>query len=109
MKILLVYEMVPEYTSFYVFDEPTPEQLQLLRDTNGLLVNHNNETKEQNLNCNRLYMVISAAEKPESSESLMNDFGHDSIDKFDNVTKLDPLEAPAQGPFEKVFFSGFIL
>lgn len=84
MKILLVYEIIPENTNFYVFDNinPSSELYMNLVDANGHYGNYEGEHGEN-----------------EGTEFL-NTY-------LEGLDKLDVKDLPAKGSFDVVFHSGF--
>lgn len=91
MKVLLVYELVPERTDFYVFTDPTDEQTSALRGSHGTFINSEMTTDEQADAADFLSELL--AELPT------------------NVTKIDDTKSfkPIEGPFDRVFHAGFIM
>lgn len=88
MKYLLVYEEIPESTTFYVFEEPTDEQSALLRGAHRTIINcEMNEEQERD-----------AEALSEMLASLPP-----------NVSKHAADGPDLCGPFERVFWAGFAL
>ena len=84
MKVLLVYELIPEDTKFYVFENvnPNSELLANLKLANGHYSNYNGETGD-------------------------ND-GTEFLNAYLEDQPLTPVaDVPNAGPFDAVFHSGF--
>jgi len=101
MKVLLIYQTVPEDTKFYLIKDPTEEQLRMLKEANNKFVN------SDELNDAMIYL----------SEALMpikykrdRDVLEQSIFKDSLCIWTDKeVKAPIEGPIDKVFISGFVL
>lgn len=91
MRSLLVYELVPDSTQFFVFTSPTEEQTKLLTTANGVFLNEAELTEEKQDAVDQLNELLADEKRPS------------------NVQKLDPTLAPVEGPFDVVYFSGFLL
>lgn len=86
MKVLLVYELVPEETKLYVFDNVSPDS--------GLYAHLQA--------CNGHFTNTVDDDAPEDSLEFLGNYlvGEKDI----------PMEnLPASGPFDVVFISGFVL
>lgn len=84
MKILLVYELIPEQTKFYVFEN----------------VNANSELYANLIDANGHYANF-------VGEAGDND-GTEFLDTYiEGVESLDVKGLPEAGPFDAVFHSGF--
>lgn len=57
MKALLIWELIPESTNFYLIDA-TPEQVELLKLTNGCHMNSTHFTPEQMVSWNFINNAI---------------------------------------------------
>jgi len=84
MKILLIYELIPEDTNFYVFDNVNPdsELFAQLTLANGHYANYEGEHGDN-----------------EGTEFL-NTY-------LENLPTLPVEDLPKSGPFDAVFHSGF--
>jgi hypothetical protein len=86
---LLIYEEIPEKTTYFVFTDPTPLQVQLLRDSHGTFIN--TEMDEEK-------------EKAADALSVMLD------SKPKNMTAVDPTEVPPfEIPVTAIYFAGFAM
>ncbi len=88
MRILIIFEEVPDSTKFAIVDKPTEDQLRILKASHGKFINSHDWPEEND---------------------LQNLF-YDEDGRFDNAPiQLTDLDEPIQGPFDWVFHTGFIL
>jgi hypothetical protein len=96
MKVLLVYENIPECTDFFVITDPTEDDLVMLTDAHGKVLNVDDENDGlafvNNATCDPKYAEPG---KPEAAK------WHDS--------KITVEQLLSAGPFDQVFWSGFSL
>lgn len=96
MKVLLVWDLLPEEIKFFMIENPTSEQLLYLNEADGNFANgegENNGTEYLN------FAVID----PSYADGDEPDFCDVGV-WYDKEVK-----SPVNGPIDKVFHSGFIL
>ena len=86
MKILLIYEVVPEETKLYVFEN----------------VNPGSELYTHLQACNGHFQNLVDDEAPEEALDFLNNY-------LEETEKLPMEKLPTAGPFDAVFISGFVL
>ena len=97
MRVLLIWEDIPETTRFFVIDDPSDKELEYLEEANGLFINADDET-------DGLQYVYTAICNPE--------YAGDYVTYLDfckaSVWFHKEQESPIDGPIDKVFWCGFI-
>lgn len=93
MRVLLIYEQVPETTTFYTFDEPNEELLNLFEACNGKMINSDDSTPE---------MQILSDALSEKKEHCGNPDHHLAC------TIKGGVELPPAYAFDRVFLFGFL-
>jgi hypothetical protein len=91
MTELLVYEEVPERTRMFIFRNPTDRQRAILVAANGTIINDSGMSDEQ-----------------EDAAHLLSELLFDN-GLPDNCSEVVPSAKPTVGPFDTVYFAGFIL
>lgn len=84
MRVLIVWEEVPENTTFYVVENPSEDVLETIKGAAGKFINTTDENEEVN---------------------TLSDWLEDSVSMF---TKHE-VEAPLEGPFDLVVLCGFMM
>lgn len=84
MRVLIVWEEVPENTTFYVVENPSEDVLETIKGAAGKFINTIDENEEVN--------------------TLNNWLGDGTL----NHTKHE-VETPLEGPFDLVVLCGFIM
>jgi hypothetical protein len=84
MKVLIVWEEIPENTIFYVIEDPNKEVLKTIKEAAGKFINTTDENEEVN---------------------TLSSWLEDSVSMF---TKHE-VETPLEGPFDLVVLCGFIM
>ena len=96
MKVLLIWEENPENVKAFMIENPTAEQLQVLEEANGTMINSDEDTE--------------AAMKISDALSERIDWCNPEGDpKWYCIWNDKNVEFPVQGPIDKVFKSGFCL
>ena len=103
MRVLLVWEEVPEDLQFFALTDPTPEQLAVLEKANGLYINGLDMTEEET---QAIDHVNAALSKPEYSKDMKGEEDWASI-WFGG--KIENELLPTAGGFDRVFTCGFYL
>jgi hypothetical protein len=96
MKILLIWEEIPERTKLFTINDPTDKQIAMLEEANGKYINIDdaNDGMEY-LNWALMDKKYKDAQAPEYTSVWA-----------DNQTKT---QSPIQGPIDRVYISGFYL
>ena len=99
-RVLLVWEEIPENTRFFVFEKPTEEQLAALNKAHSHTINGDDDgTLVDNLANMLLWDDEGETVQPPSNVREV---------KLVNEKTLVPTQ-PLQGPFDLVFWAGFVL
>ena len=114
MRILLVWQEIPESTKFYILENLSEQELDVLAKSHGGLINSTSNTDEQET---ALSFVSFALTDPkyagESKEKYAAQFEFKGdIDFWLSrwfKNEIDEATLPIRGPFDQVFVSGFIL
>lgn len=93
MRVMLIFEQVPETTTFYTFDNPSAELLRLLKACNGKMINSDDSTPEMQI----------------LSDALASKKEHCGNPKHPLAcTITDGVELPPNSAFDRVFLFGFM-
>jgi len=92
VRVLLIWEEVPERLRFYLIEDPTPEQTKMLELANGMLINSDDENEGM------AYLNVAL-----SSPEYSNGESHAGIWMNNEV------ETPVQGPIARMYHSGFMM
>jgi len=92
MRILLIWEIVPESTDLVLIEDPTEEQLRMLELANNTFLNSDDENEG-------LLYLNAALGDPEDCE------GEEHAGIWADCKE----ESPVDGPIDRVFLSGFVL
>lgn len=92
MRVLLIYEEVPEQITFHDIDDPSTELYGLLEDCNGKMINCDKQTPKMQI----------------LSDALMKEEEHCSNPKHHLACTLtNGTELPPRGSFDRVFLFSF--
>ena len=94
MRVLLIWEEIPENTKFFVLDNPTSSDLDHLSGANETIINYSENDDTLWLNS-----AIGDPRYTESIEGASKWFGRD----------IPVADLPKAGAFDQVFWSGFAL
>ncbi len=94
MRVLVIYELVPEQTKFYLFEDPTVNVLEFLTRTHGKFINQVDWDKDLDL------VRLCGLFEPESDEERA---------KFNSKHLIDSSKPIDCGPFDLVIHTGFLL
>ena len=95
MRVLLIWEMLPEEVQAYLIEDPTDEQLELLRKANDTFVNLDNDVEHA--------LILSAA-------VTTLEYADPIVDaKWHAIWEKCLVKFPVEGPIDLVVNSGFYL
>jgi hypothetical protein len=112
MKVLLVWEEVPDSTKFFVFDNPSLEDILTLTVAHGGMINCDIPKKQEEA-LSLVYAAIQNMEDVPSKKQWKKDFKFKADveywlgrwKSFEITTEA----VPNAGPFTQVFWAGFAL
>lgn len=96
MKVLLVVDYNPEYLKFYSIEDPTEEQLAVLKAANGQYIGSDEESEEMDI------ISIALSSDPPCWETEVDP-------KWNCIWKDKEVTTPIEGPFDHVFLFGICL
>lgn len=96
MKVLVIWDMVPEDTHAYLINDPTEEQLKVLMDANGKIINVHDDTESVSL--------INDALSNKKEWCL-----DETPDEWKCIWTDCKVNFPIEGPIDLVVYTGFAL
>lgn len=99
MKVLVIYELVPEDTLCYVVENPCDKLLKILHTANGNYINIDDGEGVEASDVINMEACL-------KDEHLPEDYERQFPGKFQQV---DIEDLPKAGPFDMVFHTGFYL
>lgn len=97
MRVLVIWEEIPEDTKFYVIENPTQEQLVMLKKANGQIINYEGPD-DGALYLQRSFLL--PEHLPEEEQRL------DEVSQWIS-NQIAKEKLPESGPFDLVIWSGF--
>ena len=95
MKVVLIYELIPEETRAYLIEDPTEEQIRVLEACNNMIIGHDDTTEEMSILCSAL----------DSAENAYEGIAEEWIGFWAG----NLVEFPIQGPVDRIYLFGFAL
>jgi hypothetical protein len=114
MRILLIWQEIPETTKFFVINDPSEHELSILTAAHGALINATDNTDEQEYAVSFLNIALSDPKyvtEPKTVYAKRFEFKGDIDFWLSRWFKNEVAEVivPTSGPFDQVFVSGVLL
>jgi hypothetical protein len=102
MRVLLIWSQIPDHPEFYIIQDPTEEELSVLKDCNGLYFNWTELTDEEDAKLEKINVALS---KPEHATNVKDEASRSWASRW-LEKKVEVTLLPESGPFDKVFIAG---
>lgn len=101
MKVLLIWEEIPEDTKLYLINDPTEEQLKMLEQACNKYINFDDVNEAMDYICAAL-----TAKEYKDDPGVIDSVKNKSVISIWDECKVT---APLDGPIDKVYLSGFYM
>ena len=97
MRVLIVFEEVPEVTKMVVVENPSEDEIAVLEKAHGKFIDSDEDTEFVNVLMNWIAPSIDYCEDPDMDDNC----------KWKRLV-IDPSKEPISGPFDRVYFAGIM-
>jgi hypothetical protein len=102
MKVLLVWNEVPEKTSFFGIPDPTADELAVLALANGIYINTTGCVDDVEVALDKLNAAVAEPQNAKYCEPV------EWRSRW-HAFEIEEKDIPSAGGFDQIFSSGFIL